>query len=148
MLVQKALHADIQRLLWVRILSACARGEQHEHEAQAIDSQQELGAHGRNPVGFLEKLEIGEGGIEAAHHQEGGERRGPADGMARGAGVGLRQHADHERAEQLYVRALETRRTRLPADHPRVTETVDALVDLYEQWGKPERAAAMRASGF
>ena len=48
-------------------------------------------------------------------------------------------------AEPLEVEALEIRRRVFPAGHPEVAKAAESLADLYEAWGRPARAAAVRA---
>ena len=61
-------------------------------------------------------------------------------------GVLYARKNDHAAAEPLLMQALEIRRARLPPEHPSTRESVDHLAEMYEGWGKPDRARETRAS--
>ena len=49
-------------------------------------------------------------------------------------------------AEMLFRTALQIRtNSQLSADSPQSTEIVEQLVELYDRWGRPEKAAEYRA---
>ncbi len=48
-------------------------------------------------------------------------------------------------AEPLEAEALATRRRAYPAGHPEITKSLESLAALYDAWGRPDRAAAVRA---
>lgn len=48
-------------------------------------------------------------------------------------------------AESSLLEALDIRKERLPAGHTDITTTLRTLADLYEKWGKPDKAAEYRA---
>jgi len=51
----------------------------------------------------------------------------------------------YDDAELLLLEAVEGRRLKLDDAHPNTLESCHALIDLYEAWGKPEKANEWRA---
>ena len=51
----------------------------------------------------------------------------------------------YEEAETLLLRAHAIAAAALEPDHPQVVETIDALIELYDLWGKPDEAWEWRA---
>ncbi|MCZ6691951.1 MAG: protein kinase [Planctomycetota bacterium] len=47
-------------------------------------------------------------------------------------------------AEALFLEALAGRRRVLTDDHPHTRQTADGLIELYESWGRPEKAEEVR----
>jgi serine/threonine protein kinase/Tfp pilus assembly protein PilF len=55
------------------------------------------------------------------------------------------KQARYDDAEQLLIEAVEGRRLKLGDAHPRTLQSWNSLIDLYEAWKKPEKAAEWRA---
>jgi len=53
--------------------------------------------------------------------------------------------ARYDEAEELLLEAVEGRHLKLGDTHPRTLESWQNLIDLYEAWGKPEKAKEWRA---
>ena len=52
--------------------------------------------------------------------------------------------AQYNKAEPLFIEALEGRRHKLGDKHPDTLESMNNLIDLYEAWNKPEEAKEWR----
>ena len=46
----------------------------------------------------------------------------------------------YDKAEPLLIQAIEGRRLKLGNTHPHTLESWQNLIELYEAWGKPEKA--------
>ncbi|MEE2714141.1 MAG: hypothetical protein VX913_15330, partial [Planctomycetota bacterium] len=55
-------------------------------------------------------------------------------------------YALFEEAEQQLLKVYATRLTQFESEHDLVAKTVNFLIHLYEQWGKPEEAAKWKAT--
>ena len=62
----------------------------------------------------------------------------------RNLGEIYRSHGRYAAAEPLLTRALEVRRRVLGDEHPDTLTSMSNLALLYENWGKPEKAAEWR----
>ncbi len=51
----------------------------------------------------------------------------------------------YDRADRLLVEAVEGRRLKLGDIHPHTQESLNNLIELYEAWGKAEKAEEYRA---
>jgi tetratricopeptide (TPR) repeat protein len=60
-------------------------------------------------------------------------------------GALLTHLGQYQRAEQILLDALAFSADRWPGDHPLRLRALDYLADLYEAWGKPEKATEYRA---
>ena len=56
-----------------------------------------------------------------------------------------KEQARYEEAEKLLIEAVEGRRLKLSDTHPHTVESLNNLIELYEAWGKPEKAEEWRA---
>ncbi|MGQ0721152.1 MAG: tetratricopeptide repeat protein [Candidatus Eiseniibacteriota bacterium] len=75
----------------------------------------------------------------------GEEHRDVAIILNRLAGLEARRR-DFAAAESLYVRALAINRAQLGEEHVESVNGIQALAEIYDAWGKPEKAAAYRAA--
>jgi hypothetical protein len=57
----------------------------------------------------------------------------------------FKEQARYDDAEQLLLEAVKGRRLKLGDTHPRTLESWNNLIELYEAWGKPEKAEEWRA---
>jgi hypothetical protein len=55
------------------------------------------------------------------------------------------EQARCEKAEQLLIQAVKGRRLKLRDTHLHTLESWNNLIELYEAWGKPEKAEEWRA---
>jgi tetratricopeptide (TPR) repeat protein len=55
------------------------------------------------------------------------------------------EQARYDEAEKLFLEAVEGRRLKLGDTHPHTLDSLYNLIDVYEAWGKPEKAAQWRA---
>ena len=55
------------------------------------------------------------------------------------------EQGDHNKAEPLLIKAIEGHRLKLGDAHPHTKDSLNRLIDLYEAWNKPEKAAEWRA---
>ena len=60
-------------------------------------------------------------------------------------GVLYARQSRYEEAEPLLTQSLKFRLAKLGSDHPYSKDSVTHVTELYEAWGKPELAAAVRA---
>jgi len=51
-----------------------------------------------------------------------------------------KKQGDYDKAEPLFVEALEGRRLKLGDTHPHTLESWNNLIELYKSWNKPEKA--------
>ena len=56
-----------------------------------------------------------------------------------------RKQERYDEAEALFTKAVEARRRKLGDEHPDTLESINNLIELYEAWGKPEKAEEWRA---
>ena len=56
-----------------------------------------------------------------------------------------KEQARYDAAEPLLLEAVEGRRLKLGDTHPHTLESWNNLIELYEAWGKPEKANEWRA---
>ncbi|MFC1634823.1 tetratricopeptide repeat protein [Planctomycetota bacterium] len=56
-----------------------------------------------------------------------------------------KEQARYDEAELLLLEAIEGRRLILGDTHPHTIESLNNLIDLYEDWNKPEKAEEWRA---
>jgi tetratricopeptide (TPR) repeat protein len=56
-----------------------------------------------------------------------------------------REQKHYDGAEKLLTEARDERQMKLGPDHPHTQESINNLIELYEVWGKPERAKEWRA---
>ena len=56
-----------------------------------------------------------------------------------------KEKGDYDKAEQLLLEALEGRRLKLGDTHTHTLKSLNNLIELYEAWGKSEKAAEWRA---
>jgi tetratricopeptide (TPR) repeat protein len=56
-----------------------------------------------------------------------------------------KERDDFEKAEQLLLETIEGRRLKLGDTHPHMQQSLNNLIELYEAWGKPEKAREWRA---
>jgi len=56
-----------------------------------------------------------------------------------------KEKGDYDKAEQLLLEALEGRRLKLGDTHTHTLKSLNNLIELYEAWGKPEKANEWRA---
>ena len=54
--------------------------------------------------------------------------------------VFYKEKGDYDKAETLLIQAVEGRRLKLGDTHPHTLESWNNLIELYEVWGKPEKA--------
>ena len=52
---------------------------------------------------------------------------------------------DYDKAESLFIQAIDGRRLKLGDNRPRTQQSLNNLIELYEAWGKPEKAEEWRA---
>ena len=62
-----------------------------------------------------------------------------------GLAVVYMKQGDYDRAESLFLEALEDRRLILGDTHPHTQESLNNLITLYEAWNKPEKAEQWRS---
>ena len=56
-----------------------------------------------------------------------------------------KKQARYEEAEPLLLEAVEGRRFKFGDEHPGTLASINNLIELYEAWGKPEKAEEWRA---
>jgi len=56
-----------------------------------------------------------------------------------------KEQARYDEAEPLLLEAVTGRRLKLGDEHPHTLESLNNLIELYEAWGKPEKANEWRA---
>jgi hypothetical protein len=59
--------------------------------------------------------------------------------------VQYKEQGNYEKAEPLFLEAVEGRRLKLVDTHPHTNESWNHLINLYETWNKPEKAKEYRA---
>jgi hypothetical protein len=59
--------------------------------------------------------------------------------------VMYKEQTQYEKTEPLLLKALKDRRLKLGDTHPHTLESWNNLIELYEAWGKPEKANQWRA---
>jgi tetratricopeptide (TPR) repeat protein len=55
------------------------------------------------------------------------------------------RQGQYEEAELLFLKMLEIRQRVLGEEHPDTLDSLNNLIELYEAWGKPEKAKQWRA---
>jgi tetratricopeptide (TPR) repeat protein len=55
-----------------------------------------------------------------------------------------KEQGRYDKAEPLFLEAVEGRRLKLGDTHPHTIESLNNLIDLYESWNKPEKATEWR----
>jgi len=55
-----------------------------------------------------------------------------------------KEQAQYEKVEPLLLEAADGLRLKLGDTHPHTLESMNNLIDLYEAWGKPEKANEWR----
>ena len=58
--------------------------------------------------------------------------------------VFYKEQGDYDKAEPLFIQALNGRCLKLGDTHPHTKESFNELIDLYEAWNKPEKANEWR----
>ena len=56
-----------------------------------------------------------------------------------------KEQGDYDKAEPLFLEALNGRHLKLGDTHPHTLQSLNNLIDLYEAWNKPEKAKEWRA---
>jgi tetratricopeptide (TPR) repeat protein len=56
-----------------------------------------------------------------------------------------KEKGGYDKAEELLLEAVKGRRRKLGDEHPHTSESWHNLIEIYEAWGKPEKAKEWRA---
>jgi len=116
-------------------------GETHSQTADVLGAlgrlRSNMGDYGTAEPLLREALQVRQRTLEANHPDIAIDQRALGDCLA-----ALNRFAE---ARSLLLQSYETLRDKRGVDHQSTRHTLSRLIVLYEEWGKPNRADAMRA---